>query len=69
MGVIIYSFNLNISPKMPYGVLECAIVILRNYIVIKDFVSWGDFDLGICKICVYFGIFKIQGSAQITPPF
>ena len=38
MGVIIYSFNLNISPKMPYGVLECAIVILRNYIVIKDFV-------------------------------
>ena len=23
MGVIIYSFNLNISPKMSYGVLEC----------------------------------------------
>ena len=26
MGVIIYSFNLNISPKMSYGELECAIV-------------------------------------------
>ena len=25
MGVIIYSFNLNISPKMSYGELECAI--------------------------------------------
>ena len=23
MGVITYSFNLNISPKMSYGVLEC----------------------------------------------
>ena len=23
MGVIIYSFNLNISPKMSYGVHEC----------------------------------------------
>ena len=27
MGVIIYSFNLNISPKMSYGVLECDIVV------------------------------------------
>ena len=27
MGVIIYSFNLKISPKMPYGVLECDIVV------------------------------------------
>ena len=26
MGVIIYSFNLNISPKISYGVLECDIV-------------------------------------------
>ena len=23
MGVTIYSFNLNISPKMSYGVFEC----------------------------------------------
>ena len=30
MGVIIYNFNLNISPKMPYGVLECDIVMLQN---------------------------------------
>ena len=41
MGVIIYSFNLNISPKMSYGVLECDIVVtvLHAYdFVIKDFV-------------------------------
>ena len=31
MGVIIYSFNLNISPKMSYGVLECDIAVLQNY--------------------------------------
>ena len=29
MGGIIYSFNLNISPKMSYGVLEYDIVMLR----------------------------------------
>ena len=33
MGVIIYSFNLNISPKMSYDVLECNIVTLENYIL------------------------------------
>ena len=32
MGVIIYSVNLNISPKMSYGVLECDVVILQNYV-------------------------------------
>ena len=32
MGVLIYSFNLNISPKMSYGVLECDIVMLQNYV-------------------------------------
>ena len=31
MGVIIHSFNLNISPKMSHGVLECDIVVLQNY--------------------------------------
>ena len=30
MGVIIYSFNLNISPKVSYGVLEYDIVVLQN---------------------------------------
>ena len=30
MGVMIYSFNLNISPKMSYGVLEHD-VMLQNY--------------------------------------
>ena len=41
MGVIIYSFNLNISPKISYDVLECAIVMIQNCmldLVIKDFV-------------------------------
>ena len=31
MGIIIYSFNLNIPAKMSYGVLECDIVMLQNY--------------------------------------
>ena len=30
MGAIIYSFNLNISPKVSYGVLEYDIVVLQN---------------------------------------
>ena len=43
MGVIISRFNLNISPKTSYGVLECDIVMSQNYVliygfVIKDFV-------------------------------
>ena len=33
MGVIIYSFNLNISPKMSYDVPECDIVLLQNYML------------------------------------
>ena len=33
MGVIIYSFSLNISPKMPHSVLECDIDMLQNYIL------------------------------------
>ena len=33
MGIIIYSFNLNISPKMSEGVLECDIVMLQNYML------------------------------------
>ena len=33
MGVIIHSFNLNTSPKMSYGVLECDIVMLQNYML------------------------------------
>ena len=32
MGVIIYSSNLNISPKISYGVLKCDIVMSQNYI-------------------------------------
>ena len=33
MGVIIYSFNLNISPEMSYGVFECDSVMLQNYML------------------------------------
>ena len=33
MGVIFYSFNLNVSPKMSYGLLECHIVMLQNYML------------------------------------
>ena len=33
VGVIIYGFNLNISPKMSYGVLECDSVMLQNYML------------------------------------
>ena len=33
MGVTIYSFNLNISPKTSYGVLECDIVMLQIYML------------------------------------
>ena len=33
MGVIIYSFNLNTSPKMSYDVLEYDTVMLQNYML------------------------------------
>ena len=33
MGVIIYSFNLNISPKMSNGEFEYDIVMLQNYML------------------------------------
>ena len=41
MGVAIHSFNVNISPKMSYGMLECATVMLQNYMLMvffKDFI-------------------------------
>ena len=34
MGIIIYSFNLNISPKMSCGMLECDIVMLQSCMLI-----------------------------------
>ena len=36
MGVIIYGFNLNISPKMSYAVLECDVVVTES--PVYDFV-------------------------------
>ena len=34
MDAIIYHFNLNISLKMSWGVLECDIVMLLNYMLV-----------------------------------
>ena len=39
MGVIIYSFNLNISPKMSYNVFECDTELHAYDFVIKDFIT------------------------------
>ena len=33
VGIIIYSFNLNILPKMSHGVLEFDITMLQNYML------------------------------------
>ena len=33
MGVTIYGFNLNMSPKMSYNVLQCDIVTLQGYML------------------------------------
>ena len=39
MGVIIYSLNLNISPKLSHGMLECYATELHGFdFVIKEFV-------------------------------
>ena len=34
MGVIIYSFNLNTSPKVSHGVLECDAVLQNHMLMI-----------------------------------
>ena len=31
--VIVYRFNLKISPKMPYDMLECDVVMLQSYML------------------------------------
>ena len=33
MGVMIYSFNLNISPKMPDDVLECDVMLQNDMLM------------------------------------
>ena len=33
MGVVIDSSNLNILPKMSYGVLMCDIIMIQNYML------------------------------------
>ena len=33
MGLLIYSLGLKISPEVSHGVLECAIVMLQNYML------------------------------------
>ena len=63
MGVTIYSFNLNISAKMSYGVLECDVVISHAY----DFVTK---DLVIkkgCHLCqtLCLGMSQTQNRKQL----
>ena len=52
MGLIIFSSNLNISPKMSYGTLEwyCYVTEWHAYdFVITNFVKkWGIFCAGPC---------------------
>ena len=62
MGMIIYSFNLNISLKMSYDVLECDIIITRAYdFIIKGFVIKGDV---ICaRPCIYISLKLSVGEA------
>ena len=66
MGIIIYSFSFNISNKMSYGVLECDIVMLQNYIlmifVIKRSVTfaWPYMYVYVCVyICIICTIYTI----------
>ena len=49
MGVIIYSFNLNILLKMSYDVLECDIIYITK-LHAYDFVL-KDFVIKRCIIC------------------
>ena len=61
MCVIIYSFNLNISLKMSYGVLKCDIVVTQlhaydfvtKYFVVKSgFICTGPY----LYLCLYLSI-------------
>ena len=33
MSLITYSFNMNVTPKMSYGVPECDSTMLQNYML------------------------------------
>lgn len=35
MGAIMYSFNLNMSLKLLYGVLGCGSLVLNNYMLMS----------------------------------
>ena len=67
MGIIIYSFNLNISPKMSYGVLECDIVMLQNYMLMiynkrycnKKVLFVPDLCMAIC-LCVHTHVLSLR---------
>ena len=55
--MVIYSFYLNISPKMSYGVLECDVVVTEGHaygFVIKDFVIKGALFVHDPSIYFYF---------------
>ena len=56
MGVIIYSFNLNISPKVSYGVLECDTVIVIE-LHAYDFVIKRGVICAACCIFFFYSTF------------
>ena len=68
MGVMIYSFNLNISPKMSYGVLECDIVVTelhaQDFVIKKGrYLCWTLYNLGDeYNYCLWINVF-IAASA------
>ena len=63
MGVIIYGFNLNISPKMSYGVLECDIVIefhVYDFVIKSSVICARPGILGMAIIFPVTGIFCFE---------
>ena len=55
MGGIIYSFNLNVSPKMSYGVLECCYVSelhAYDFVIKRGVICAGSYILRFLEIFV-----------------
>ena len=56
MGIVTYSFNVNISPEMSYGVLECDSYVTELHahdFVLKDFVINQRHYLCWTRYCVH----------------
>ena len=62
MGVIIYSFDLSISCKMAYGVLECDHCCVIELHVYNFVMKRGCYLCWTCVcVCIYFGERKLGG--------